>query len=70
MIICCCFGTTDRELREAYAQGRLHECPAGRGCGSCLRTVRHLVAHARRTAHTDERTPDDPDTQGTLQRAG
>ena len=47
MIVCCCFGTTDREIRAAFGPKGTGKCPAGQGCGSCQETVRAIVSQAR-----------------------
>src|SRR5262245_38938291 len=50
MIVCCCFGTTDREIRAAFGQGGSGACPAGQGCGSCLDNVERIAAEAQQRA--------------------
>ena len=62
MIVCSCFGTTDREIREASLHGRARECPAGRGCGNCRPTVEQILADAgRMRADGDRSEHADPD---------
>jgi bacterioferritin-associated ferredoxin len=56
MIVCCCFGTTDREIRDAFGPDGSGKCPAGQGCGSCADHVRALVAEARTAEATREST--------------
>ena len=44
MIVCHCFGTTDREIRQALESGRATHCPAGQGCGGCAPTVQEIMS--------------------------
>lgn len=46
MIVCSCFGITDREIERAAHRGGLAECPAGQGCGGCLPTIEEVVARS------------------------
>ncbi|MEM7203561.1 MAG: (2Fe-2S)-binding protein [Planctomycetota bacterium] len=48
MIVCSCFGTTDRDIRRAYGPGGDRVCPAGEGCGNCQRAVEQIAAEAQR----------------------
>lgn len=48
MIVCSCFGTTDREIRAAFGPGGSQECPAGQGCGNCMSAVEELAQQAGR----------------------
>ena len=53
MIVCCCYGTTDYEIRQAFGPGGSGKCPAGKGCGGCLESVRDIAAQV---AHEEPRT--------------
>ncbi len=53
MIVCSCFGTTDREIRAAFGPGGDRRCPAGRGCGGCRRLVQSIANQAADPARTD-----------------
>ena len=66
MIVCSCFGTTDREVRAAFGPGGDGRCPAGRACGGCVSTIEDIVAHARDSGETDARIAD-PRAIGTQQ---
>jgi bacterioferritin-associated ferredoxin len=44
MIVCCCFGTTDREIRAAFRPGGSRKCPAGQGCGGCWPAIQEILA--------------------------
>lgn len=65
MIVCSCFGTTDREIREACLHGRARECPAGRGCGNCRPTVEQILADSGRM-QADGEGPDRSDPNPAL----
>ena len=49
MIVCCCYGVSDRTIRKLVEEGAetLHEvqeaCGAGGDCGSCKRQVCDLI---------------------------
>jgi bacterioferritin-associated ferredoxin len=49
MIVCCCYGVSDRTIRQLVAQGAdtpqeiEQACGAGADCGSCQRQVRQLI---------------------------
>lgn len=53
MIVCCCFGTTDREIRRAFGPNGDRKCPAGQGCGSCMEMVRAIAARSEERAGGD-----------------
>ncbi len=60
MIICCCTGTTDREIRRVAAQSPqgspdgLCSSAAGRCCGGCADKVRELVAQATNASQSKD----------------
>ena len=53
MIVCCCRGVSDRQVRTSVAGGAAsagavaRACGAGAGCGGCIPTVRALIEEAR-----------------------
>ena len=49
MIVCSCFGTTDREIRAALGPNGTGFCPAGRGCGNCMPAVLDIAEDARQS---------------------
>lgn len=49
MIVCSCFGTTDREIRAALGPNGSGFCPAGHGCGNCMQAVLDIAAKAQQT---------------------
>jgi bacterioferritin-associated ferredoxin len=55
MIVCSCFGTTDREVRAAFGPQGDGQCPAGQACGGCRPMLGEIVAQAR--AGAPERDP-------------
>lgn len=59
MIVCSCFGITDREIRAAFGRGGDGKCPAGQGCGNCEVHVREIVKEVRprEVANESERAP-------------
>ena len=57
MIVCSCFGTTDREIQAALGPNGTGFCPAGHGCGNCMQAVQDIAEKARQ-AHQ-------PTVQGT-----
>lgn len=43
MIVCSCQGVTDREVRAAcQSAGLADTCPAGKGCGGCIATIKAI----------------------------
>ena len=52
MIVCHCFGTTDREIRTALGPNGTGHCPAGHGCGNCMRAVVDIATQAHRRPTT------------------
>jgi bacterioferritin-associated ferredoxin len=58
MIVCYCFGTTDQEIRAAFAARGHRKCPARQGCGSCADAVRQIAREVRQaTAGTPVSAP-------------
>lgn len=53
MIVCCCFGTTDREIRKAFGPDGDRKCPAGKGCGGCMAMVQEIATKDRQRASDD-----------------
>lgn len=57
MIICCCTGATDRDIRKAATQptpdpaSGLCASPAGRCCGGCADRVREIVAQVKNASN-------------------
>jgi len=46
MLVCHCYGVTDRDIRDAVRRGD-EATVAGTGCGGCLSMVESLVAAER-----------------------
>jgi len=69
MIVCCCFGTTDREIRSAFGPGGSRRCPAGQGCGNCIEMVRAIVAQTRTQAEPDDSGEDSGSARGSRPRS-
>ncbi|MEZ4288955.1 MAG: (2Fe-2S)-binding protein [Polyangiales bacterium] len=53
MIVCHCFGVTDRDIRAAVGRGAnctedvKRECSAGGGCGGCAQAVQEVITSAQ-----------------------
>lgn len=62
MIICCCTGATEREIRQVATQptpdaaGGLCASPAGRCCGGCADKVREIVAQVKNSSQGKDLT--------------
>jgi bacterioferritin-associated ferredoxin len=56
MLICHCFGVTDREIRAAVRRGA-EAIVAGSGCGGCAPVVEALIAGERGAMHTPRSLP-------------
>ncbi len=67
MIICPCFGTTDRDIRAAYGPDGNRQCRAGQGCGGCLPLVQAITSQVdaprQPVTRPDERPPQVPRTE-------
>ena len=61
MIICSCFGTTDREVLAALGPEGHGHCNAGRGCGGCASAIEEIVARVRERESSATR-PEDAQT--------
>ena len=55
MIVCSCFGTTDREIRAALGPNGTGSCPAGQGCGNCMNAVVDIATEAHQQPATTQR---------------
>lgn len=62
MVICLCKGVNDKTIQELVNQGAtsvkdvMKSCKAGSDCGSCICSVKELVAKARSLKNDDAQT--------------
>jgi bacterioferritin-associated ferredoxin len=60
MIICQCYGKTDRDVKRAVREGArtsedvARRCQAGQGCGGCCPEIEAAVARANVQARADD----------------
>ena len=54
MIVCHCFGVTDRQIRQACGSGSMSGCAAASGCGACEAAVLEIIEqHSGRRPDAD-----------------
>jgi|GEM_PF-3122747 len=62
MIVCCCTGATEREIRQAASRPMPEEASglcassAGRCCGGCADKVREIVSQVRNSGQAKDLT--------------
>ena len=68
MIVCSCFGTTDREIRAALGPNGTGFCPAGHGCGNCIQAVLDIAEKAQQTQPASAQRTEQPSEDERPQR--
>ena len=60
MIVCSCFGVSDREIRQWVESGRVRSseelrrhCEAGNDCGSCVFQVNKILKESLRECESE-----------------
>lgn len=65
MVVCLCQGVSEKDVREAIANGATtrkkvtRACGAGAGCGGCHESIRDIIREHRAAAEADRSTASD-----------